>query len=389
MKVVQPVQPMETKGHFWLPEDSNARVSGVLRISEISEITLELTGILGNPLGIPKDIGAGVTASIKPGDPGPTRIVGIVEGGRPITLDRCLRLRSSFGLPSGLSESTVRAEVACIGAEYEDQEEVLFSDFSFSIEGLDAWLLTSGIEFDQDFPNNKGTIHYHLPEVIPFNLPCGTLMNFSFALDFPDVTFPVTEAGVKQTAWLFATVEEPQPIEYFSSLTQKLCNFLSFALDQTLSIQSMTGYLDQLTADDQKYRRPVNIYMQLAPWKEKAPTIRWYNALFRYEHLAGRLNEIINEWFAHYETLQPAFDLYFASRTQAFMFVETKVLSLAQALETLHRRTSPDTEMPLDEFNSLRNTIAQNCPKPRRTWVTEKLRYANELTFRTRMRRLN
>ena len=177
-------------------------------------------------------------------------------------------------------------------------------------------------------------------------------------------------------------------MKHLSSLAVKLCHFLTLALDQPVSIQSMTGYLEQETAEKENRRLPVKIYGQFAPWPEKTPTIRWHDALFRYPHVASELDNMMRTWFENYELLEPAFNLYFASRTQPSQFLDTKILWLSQALETLHRRRSDETEMSEEEFASLRESVMKSCPPSRRQWLSHRLLYANELSFRHRIQRL-
>ena len=381
-------EPIETTGFFWLPEAPDTRLPGVLRISEASEITVELAGVLGNSPSVFSPIGVTVTPHSDDEEHGLERIVGMVEKGGRITLDRCIRQGGRLGLPGGLFKSTVHASLAFIGVEYEKQEQVLFSEFSFSVDGLDAWLSISGIETEQDFENNSGFIRYHLPNGVALTLPDGVELEFAFNLTFPDVVMPATAAAVKQTASVHVKSKQPQPVEYFSRLAFKLCNFLSLALDQDVCIQSMTGYLDHETDEEAKRRHPVQIYGQFAPWTERRPNIRWYRALFRYPEVADQIGDLVTKWFENYDTFTPALNLYFASRTQTQVFLDAKVLWLAQALETLHRRSSQETEMSGQDFTNLLDLVTQSAPSDRQKWVRDNLQYANELRFRRRIRRL-
>ena len=379
-------EPIETTGVFWLPGQPDTQLSGVLKISESSEITLDLTGRFENPLVTPRRFSVPATSSREEGAPDPRRIVGTLQRGGRITLDRCLWQDSSFSLPSGLSTSTVFAELAFIGAAFSEEEETLFSEFSFAVEGLDAWLSVSGIETEQDIANRKGLIRFHVPDDITLDLPYDAEMSFKFGLTFPSISVLRTEATVQQTVQAMVKLRDPHPIEYFSSLAFKLCNFLTLALDQAVSVQSMTGYLSQETAEEESRRIPVKVYGQFAPWPEKKPTIRWHDVLFRYPKVASQLDNMMGKWFENYELFESAFNLYFASRAQPSQFVDTKILWLTQALEILHRRNSSETEMSEEEFASLRESVIQSCPKSRRQWLASRLR--NELSFRHRVERL-
>ncbi len=138
-------EPIETTGMFWLPERPETGLSGVLRISETSEITVEFAGVIGNPPSVFSRVGARATPRSGDGDSDLERIVGTVEKGGRITLDGCFRQSSNMVLPSGLFRSTFYASLAFLGVEYGKKEQASFSEFSFSVDGLDAWLSISGI----------------------------------------------------------------------------------------------------------------------------------------------------------------------------------------------------------------------------------------------------
>ncbi len=379
-------EPIETTGLFWLPEQPDTKLSGVLKISESGEITVDLAGEFGDPFVKPRRLGISARPSEEEEALDPARIVGILQRGGRLTLDRCLHQKSRFSLPGHVSTSTVSAELALVGAEYCEGEEVLFSEFSFTIEGLDAWLSISGIEIEPNTASGGGLIRYHIPDDIPVHLPTEAELRFRFGLTFPSVSVPITEAAVQQTAEVQINLREPRPIEYFTSVASKLCNFLTLVLDEAVSIQSMTGYLDQETTGGEHRPVPVKLYGQFAPWPEKKPTVRLHHTLFRYPQVAIQLDNMMGKWFENYETFEPAFNLYFALRAQPSQFLDTKILWLCQALETVHRRSSGETEMQEEEFASLRKSVMQNCPPNRRQWLGLRLR--NELSFRNRINRL-
>ena len=71
------------------------------------------------------------------------------------------------------------------------------------------------------------------------------------------------------------------------------------------------------------------------------------------------------------------------------VFLDTRILWLTQALEAFHRSISDETELPEEEFEHRVASIFGNCTDgSERDWLESKLQFANELTFRNRMRRL-
>ena len=255
-----------------MPEQPDTKLSGVLKISESGEITVDLAGIFVNPDVTSRTIGALDTLIGEETAPDPRRILGHLKKGGRITLDRCLWQNRSLSLPSGLSTSTVLAELAVVGAHYGENEEARFSEFSFSIEGLDDWISKSGIDFEQDLTdieNWEVLIRVHRPDDIMIHLPSDGELRFKFDFTFPSVSIPVTKASVQQNAVAMVKLREPQPIKCFSSLAIKLCHFLTLALNQSVSLKSMTGYLDVVTTGGENRRMPLQIYGQFAPWAEK------------------------------------------------------------------------------------------------------------------------
>ena len=68
--------------------------------------------------------------------------------------------------------------------------------------------------------------------------------------------------------------------------------------------------------------------------------------------------------------------------------MQTKALWLAQALETLHRISSQETEMPVEDFRERIDLVRKSCPTEIQDWVRENLQYANRLSSKTRIERL-
>ena len=64
----------------------------------------------------------------------------------------------------------------------------------------------------------------------------------------------------------------------------------------------------------------------------------------------------------------------------------TRFLFLVHGLESLHRGSSEDTRIPQGEFENLVEGILDRVPKDYKGWIHDKLRHANELSLRKRLR---
>ena len=392
-------EPIETIGFFWLPQDSDKRLPGVLRISNEGDITVELVGFIDNPRDVFGGTDVAITPALREEEPGKGqfgtiverdvgRVVGMVDRGGLVTLEQCTRGHTSLPLLGGLCKSMLHSRLALLGTAYDPQDDVAFLEVSFQIEGLDAWLGVSGIR-SEALTTDGGTIQFGIPSDIPLCQTDDVGLEVFFEVMHSRGSFPFAEARVRQTASVFAKSKEPRSIEYFSSLAHRLCNFLSFSIDQAVSITSMSAYLNEPSRNsDDVTKKKVAIYGKFAPWTERVPTIDWHRMVVRYADIANQVDTIVAKWFESYEEFEPAFNLYFATRDQPSSFLDFKILWITQALEVLHRRSSNETLMPDESFQKLYDGIIEHCPAERQSWLREKLRYANELTLRRRLRLL-
>ncbi len=384
-------EPIETRGFFWLPGKPKNEVPGILRISESGEIELETLGLLRDFRAVIEDHGMVVKSPVEYGKPNLDRIVGIVEKGRSVTLDGCIPRHKQFD--TSLSKSLIRADFAFIGRQYDTEEEISFSKLEFSVDGLDEWLAISGFDAQLGWLDSQNiesfNIHYKCPDDISLVLPDEIGLNFTFNYKFIWGAHPVTEAEITQKAYISLSLTGPQPVECFFSLMSKICNFLSFAVDQAVSIDSITGYLlgdEALNAEQPQV--PVNVYGEIGHHSEKKPGIRLHRMLFAHENIGDYLEQVLARWLESYEKFEPAFNLYFASRSGDVRYQEVRFLLLVQGIEVLHRRSYQETSMPEGEFGDLRNIILEAVPDDKRDWMKGKLEYANEISLRKRIKQM-
>jgi len=371
-------EPIEKSGYFWLPAKPDNRLPGILRVSETGETNVEVIGIFGDTL-----------AELNDSTPEIGRIVGVIENGDIITLDHCFyRNRNiSFG---GISKSTIHANFLLRGVQYDEGEPVTFSRFRFSVEGLDEWLSVSGLSVEHNCSERSASIHFNPPKEIAVQLADGIGFSVTFCWTLPGIPI-VTEAKITQKAYITLKSESLRPLEDFLALVFKLNNFLCFATDETVSLDSATGFSHEITREvgnGEKREVPIAVYYESTPVSEGRPKLHWHNMLFRYGYIANQLEPILNSWLTNYEISAPAFNLYFASKSGAHKYLEGRFLSLAQGIETLHRRNSHETHMLDEEFDQLVVTIVEGCPSVRREWLLKKLEYANELPLRKRIKQM-
>lgn len=364
-------------GYFWLPEQQDNKIPGILTIKDGGDVELEVVGLFDE--------------SIKAlnGEDDLSRIIGHVEKDGLVTLDNCFYKEKniSFG---GISKSKIYVNRVLSGVAYDKNEEVIFNTLSFSVDCLDEWVGISGIDVKHDWDKRTAIISYNLPEHISYSLDNGMQLEICFAYTLPGL--PVrTEAKITQRAYLKLSSKALRPLDDFTEIAYKLTNLMCFAIDATVTLKGLTATsMERQREIDEgrSYPVPIHIYYPSIPYSEKVPQKSWHRMLFDYGVIKASAQSVFNNWINAYEILSPALSLYFSTKIGAQKYLDGKFLALAQGLETYHRRTSDEKLMDENEFKSLLDTIKKNCPKEKVIWLEGRLMHGNEINLRKRLERI-
>ena len=254
--------PIEKTGFFWLPDQAERRMWGILRISESAKVTLEISykseirGCLPDERRLEYPSQVSEDQSLQRID----RILGEV-GNEYVTLDECVYVEYNPLLDGlgGVSRTVIEADRVFFGVHYEDGEEVSFSKIRLSVEGLDEWLGLSGLELERHNGERGRTIKYNPPGDIVVSLSDGIKLAFAFeghyALQF-------NETSIAQRAYFVLTSDDLKKFEYWEELIKKIHNFFRFATDQIVSIDSMTGYSREIlrVIDEREFQTDIRMY---------------------------------------------------------------------------------------------------------------------------------
>ena len=156
-------------GYFWLPEQQENKIPGILTIEDGGDIELELIGLFDENI------------NVLPGESNLGHIIGHVEQDGLVTLDNCFYTKTNISL-GGISKSIVCVNRVLTGVACDKDEEITFSSLSFSVDCLDEWVGISGIKVQHDWNSNKTTtINYELPENINYFLENEMQLEICFA----------------------------------------------------------------------------------------------------------------------------------------------------------------------------------------------------------------
>lgn len=311
-------KPFKVSGYFWLPSDEENRLYGTLKVEDGGKIELEILG------SFPRN-------NIKM-----DRIVGKIEGGEYVTLEKCFALTLNINVKiEWMVKNKIHVSTLYKYIAYEENEKILFNSFSFSVDGLNEWLNIRKIKTDS-LPNHHIIRHEEI-ENIKYNLDGNIKLKFQISITTHMAHY---ESSMRQSSRIKLVSNEKKSLEYFTKLANKIVNFLSFAIDESINIKDI-----QVTNSDivrecntKKYPLKIEVYGQVMHFLKDSPEIKFYTMLFQYTAIEESFEEKINSWIDAYDVIEPALNLFFSVRYNPSQYVESEFLSLAQALETYHRQ---------------------------------------------------
>ena len=369
-------EPIETHGQFWLPDAPDYKLSGVLRVSESGEPSLELFGAFDSPFNRLR----------RRRRPSRMRIIGVTEKTGAITLLECIvtHQRDSVVDNNPLSKSRVDVGWAYAGIQYVDQE-IMFSSVAFSTEGLNEWFCFHHRPFSTTGdPRLSFTLGFDAPEPIVVQLTDSLIVRFQMHAGQSSGLFDQS-----MTTKMIIRVDSSykRSLEEFLEVMRRVRTFVCLALDQTVNFTNISGLL-QAPNEPATPHDIIQIYAKMDAYDSPKQDFGLGPFLIPFPDVAGKLDEYLQRWFNGYAEYEPTFNLYFAVASNRFMHLEARFLFLTHGIESLHRRHLSEPPMPIAEFDNLVATVAESAPSEWSDWLKGKLKYANEPSLRSRINQM-
>jgi len=380
-------EPLEQPGFFWLPDQRDDKFSGTLRIEQSGRIDLELFGETDIERKDPPSTGLDPSHWSTFQHPDPyARIHGLIEG-RAVTLDDCISVSGNRRLSGGVSQSTLSASRAYLGAWYDIDEAPTFSRLLLSMQGLHEWLLLSGLDSQTEHDNGqirRITHTFEPPSEISVTLPDGTELAFGLSWSETGIGPDATEATIRQRARMSIRCSSPISLDAHLSTSLRFQRLLSLATDQSVDLISLTGFSPEFKRDSHEI--PVDIYLHSGRFEQDTRLLRWFRMLFTYPEVADRFQEMIETWYNRYDTVGSAINLHDGLASGGYRYVEGRFLATVQAIEAFHRYSHADQRvMPDEEFDSLVENAIGSVQEERQQWLRQRLQHANEPSLYKRL----
>ncbi len=300
-------------------------------------------------------------------------ILGVTDKAGPVTLVDCIVVQQTDVVNVELL-SKCSVHVGCV-----------FWGVTFSDEGLDEWFVFQHRPFSRDGDAAEPfSVTYNQPEPITFPISADLTIGFHMGAGMKSSLF---EQAITTEMSIRIESRRPRSFSEFMQVLRRVRNFICLAFDRSVSFTSISGSREEANAPYSP-RNTVVIYGQFDPYDLPREDISAGNFLISFDEMAHNIQEYLPRWLDRYEEYEPTFNPYFAVSANRYMHLEVGFLFLVHGIESLHRRSSAETQMPEEEFGSLIDSILQSTPNRWRSWVQARFKYANELSLRRRIRQM-
>jgi hypothetical protein len=366
---------LELKGFWWLPGSARNKLPGTLTYSQADGAILEIVGVFKRER----------FSQIEH----PTIILGISQQGSPITLYKCLTTKLNDPLTGlGSGESRYHARYMFEGVHFPSEEKIKFHEVQASFTDLDSWIDVYGFKIERDKIGEKyiSKVSYELPETRLFNVDNVFNVGVGFSSSGPNASVVQTEIKITQRAYLL--VKSKKGDINFDDLFQQFHRFsylLQFGVQRIPYPLAVVGYSKRRSEklDSKKtFYPPISIYYSpiepITNQKDRSP----FEMLFTFTDLT---EEQIANWFLGFDKYQGIINLYRTLFYSNRLFMETRFLNIAQALESLHSIQFGSQDLPPDIFSERKKRVLRGVPSDLAEWVKSALNNANFKSFRFRI----
>lgn len=310
----------EYKGRWWVPDNPEDEVTGLIKYSPESGITLELIGQFKPN----KD-------KTMPGNGSPTIINGYASNNKLFTLIDC---HISFFQPDpNLPITNYHCSSMICGSEcFSNKSEIRFREIVVSIQYLNDWVqLNSGFRVDYQLGSSDCKIEYNKPS--PISLKVGANCDLSM---FPCVSFPAIITGNKATIEqnVYFGITQGNSTGYDTLIDKVHCfkHLLLLLLQRSPALLTITFY---------KSRKPdIQDGFEYFYWQslnsQSEKLLNPHDMLLDYRTIESDFVRLTTNWFSTYKSMLNVYIPLIHSFSKN-LNLSDRYLNICRAIEALGR----------------------------------------------------
>jgi hypothetical protein len=338
------MEELDLSGWWWLPDNEDKKVPGVMTFSDDEGIRLKLIGSFKDPT----QLGSGDQ------DQYPL-ILGLTGEGNLVTLFEAMPLHTSFTFPALTTRQEFWARVGCTGARFLQPEQARFHKATLEYTYLADWVGRSGFHPEYDTEGgilSKYSLTYTFPEEVKAAIANGEVC-ITYAVKWRGDQ--LRELSLSQSTCIRVDLREDLTFdEWLTNFAGPLQNLLTLATMRPNAVTRISVYSRDKSLTTSKGERevPIDLFYQQV-WHEKvqAKPLFPHDMLFTLHDVAEDFGSVLKRWLRVAKELDGVCNLFFSVRYRP-TFSENLFLNTVQAVEPYHRAKTGGRR------RSLRNCIS-------------------------------
>ena len=368
----------EIKGHWWLPDQTDRQVAGILKYRN-GEILLVL---FEWPLKEMREFG--------PGHPGMFIPVfyGLAEGACLCLFDNSFR--SSRAHSTGEHYPEYRVGTLLTGCHVAAKDDLQIRSARISFTHLEEWLISTPFALEDTLaagghPFQIGTQPLEETDI---DLQClDTQLKTTYNLNcLPD---GLRSFSISSTAFISIVPRDAQTLDWFREVADRCRHFLTFAMGQSVDYREFVLDLGEIEhAPGIKYAHEANYLFAHRP--TTSPRIpRSEEMILPFQAMPpDLLKVVITKWFEMSDGLQTVVELFLTLYYNPDLLLRFQFLSLMQALESYARMRQTGDYLEATDFDNIKSKVMDSIPLGTpcdfMDSFTRRVQYANQYSLRKR-----
>lgn len=382
-------------GHWWLLDNPDHKVPGILTYEPGDGLTLRMIG--GWEYRNISQPSPGVM-TVHEGTRSWPVVFGIAENQRVTLLHlQTISARSYLFTMSDVPDQLeLFAGTALIGCHVDAEDDAAFVSGAATIENLTVWAGESTIEnrMELDQQTNRiesGEVRYK-PLVEPLTAETGDVTaKLHHLLTLPDFerTRGATTARIVERTSVEFSSAEPRPLREWLGMLSAMSDLMSLstlAACTEITMHVSAPATPEAFPEDHPLRdrlHEVEVYQPrvVAPDPDrKGADLRRF--VLTLDDLP--FEELLPRWMQVKDRFASARSMILGLTYITDGYLESKVVTAVGAAESFHRALGLEPPMPDDEFSALRRSLLEIVPKERKQWLSDRLMH-NDPSLRDRL----
>ncbi|TFC87679.1 HEPN domain-containing protein [Cryobacterium sp. TMT4-31] len=389
-------EPRTWTGQWWLPNNPEDKVSGILTYVPQEGLRLRLIGGWDYAITTPGEDGSTLLTGKLQRWPA---VFGIGDGKYVTLLDvqvasaKTFSLARTLGVPDNLE---LGAGTALVGCHVDDPEKPVFVAGIAAVENMTKWSSRSSIamkfQFEPEAGQSSGQIE--LTRQAPLVAEMGTLivkLHLLGWLPYAEESRAGRTARVKEHASIEFSCADPKPLSYWTELAASIADLISLSTLSACGLITLRVFLpptpEKFPEDHPQRDQPheVEVYQpQLVPAQPDMKAEESRTLLLTLDDRA--FTDLVPQWLSVRDTFASARSMILGLQYVTGGYIETRVVTAVGAAEAMHRALNPEPPIPVQEFRELRRSLLATVPQERKAWLADRLtEHSNVPTLKQRL----